>query len=317
MGRPSDASTVALLLAQRISEVPEPPLKAREFWAVMDSIEDPATLLGQSASDIARLTSLDPALSDRIAARLHAATAFAIEREQLERSGIAVVSPLDDGYPQRLVAHLGQGAPPMLYVAGDPEILKRPALAIVGSRDVSREGAEVARDAAQLAVRNGYAVVSGGAKGVDQLAMRAALDAGGAVVGVLADSLSRQLREPETRQAVIDGAVCLCTPYKPSAGFTPANAMGRNKLIYALADATLVVASDHDKGGTWAGAVEALRARYTDVVIWMGDGCGSGNPALSTRGGRPVTDVESIFPFQRPPAEDEAALTADQLALDV
>jgi predicted Rossmann fold nucleotide-binding protein DprA/Smf involved in DNA uptake len=55
-----------------------------------------------------------------------------------------------------------------------------------------------------------------------------------------------------------DGQLVLLSPYDPQAGFNIGNAMQRNKLIYALADAALVVQADYGKGGTWAGAIEQL-----------------------------------------------------------
>jgi predicted Rossmann fold nucleotide-binding protein DprA/Smf involved in DNA uptake len=55
-----------------------------------------------------------------------------------------------------------------------------------------------------------------------------------------------------------EGRLTLVSPYDPNAGFNVGNAMQRNKLIYALADTALVVSSDLDKGGTWAGAIEQL-----------------------------------------------------------
>jgi len=60
------------------------------------------------------------------------------------------------------------------------------------------------------------------------------------------------------RRLLMDGQLVLVSPYDPGAGFNVGNAMQRNKLIYALADAALVVNSDFEKGGTWAGAVEQL-----------------------------------------------------------
>ena len=149
----------------------------------------------------------------------------------------------------------------------------------------------VAREAAA----RGLPVVSGGARGIDQEAMAAALDAGGNAVGVLADSLSRQVTKPPVRRAVLEGRLCLCTPYKPSAGFSVANAMGRNRLIYTLSEVALVVASDNGQGGTWEGAVEAIRGRLTDVVVWAGDGAGPGNSALVALGGRPAGSVADVL----------------------
>jgi predicted Rossmann fold nucleotide-binding protein DprA/Smf involved in DNA uptake len=104
-------------------------------------------------------------------------------------------------------------------------------------------------------------VVSGGARGVDQIAMSSALEAGGVVVGVLADSLLRRSVSREARYALADGRLLLISPYDPEAGFNVGTAMGRNKLIYALADYGLVVSADYGKGGTWEGAQEELRRK--------------------------------------------------------
>jgi predicted Rossmann fold nucleotide-binding protein DprA/Smf involved in DNA uptake len=172
-----------------------------------------------------------------------------------------------------------------------------------------------ARAAAALAVEHDLGVVSGGAKGVDRLAMQAALDAGGHAVGVLADSLTRTVRDAEIRRMIGDGRLCLCTPYKPTAGFSVPNAMGRNKLIYALSEATLVVAADLDKGGTWAGATEALKSSSAPVLVWTGQGAGPGNARLVELGAIPVDSLETLFPL---PAIDTSPRSGtDQLALDV
>jgi len=58
---------------------------------------------------------------------------------------------------------------------------------------------------------------------------------------------------------LLDERLVLISPYDPAAGFNIGNAMQRNKLVYALADAALVVGAEPRKGGTWAGAVEQLK----------------------------------------------------------
>ena len=60
--------------------------------------------------------------------------------------------------------------------------------------------------------------------------------------------------------------------------------MGRNKLIYTLADYALVVASDAGKGGTWAGATEALKARRVPVFVLDGPDIPEGNRQLLQQG---------------------------------
>ena len=71
--------------------------------------------------------------------------------------------------------------------------------------------------------------------------------------------------------------------------------MGRNRLTYALSELALIVASDSGQGGTWEGAVEAIRGRLTDVGIWEGAGTGPGNAALIALGGRPAGSVADVL----------------------
>ena len=110
--------------------------------------------------------------------------------------------------------------------------------------------------------------------------MQAALEAGGIAFGALADSLERTARQADVREFVSDGKLVLLTRYAPDAGFSVGAAMGRNKLIYGLAEFAVVVSSDYQTGGTWAGAVEALRAGWCPVLARDGDGVPSGNKEL-------------------------------------
>jgi len=309
----SASSLAALLLCQRLQETPTAPLKSSEYWALLDAIGDPAALLGLDATAIGQAAGVDAAMADRVALLLGAATGFALKLEEAEQSGLRMIASVDEAYPQVLLERLGRRAPPLLYLVGDPALLLADQLGIVGSRDVGEEAAAVARQAATAAVDTGFGVVSGAAKGIDRLAMAAALAAGGTAVGVLADSLVRMTRDPEVRRAVTDGRLCLCTPYKPTAPFSVANAMGRNKLIYALSKATLVVAADAETGGTWAGAVEALRQSISPVLIWNGAGGGPGNALLTRRGGIGVARLAELFPLPDSPAQG----ASDQLALEV
>ena len=79
----------------------------------------------------------------------------------------------------------------------------------------------------------------------------------------------------------MDARLVLISPYDPAAGFNVGHAMQRNKMIYALADAALVVTSDFEKGGTWAGAIEQLeRLHFVPVFVRNGANAGKGNAAL-------------------------------------
>jgi predicted Rossmann fold nucleotide-binding protein DprA/Smf involved in DNA uptake len=317
MNSRSASSLAAMLLCQRLQQTPAAPLKSSEYWVLLEAVGDPAVLLGLNAATIARRFEVDAPLAERVATLLGAATGFALQLEEAEQQGLRLVASVDDNYPHVLIDRLGRRAPPLLYLVGDPTLLQADRLGIVGSRDIGEEAATVTRHAAAAAVEAGLGVVSGAAKGVDRLAMGAALEASGTAVGVLADSLARMTRDPEVRRAVTDGRLCLCTPYKPTAPFSTANAMGRNKLIYALSKATLVVAAAAETGGSWSGAVEAIRQATAPVLVWTGPGAGPGNPLLSQRGGIGVGRLADLFPLPDAPRPRAPRSISDQLALEV
>lgn len=208
--------------------------------------------------------------------------------EQWQARAIWVVSRADADYPRRLKARLREDAPAVLYGCGDVRILESGGLAVVGSRHVDDELIDYTTAVGRLAAKAGRTVVSGGAKGIDQAAMRGALEAGGRVSGVLADSLEKTAMNREHRNLLLDGQLVLTSPFDPSAGFNVGHAMQRNKLIYALADASLVVSSDLNKGGTWAGAVEQLdKFNFVPVYVRSIGESSPGLDALRSKGANP------------------------------
>ena len=156
---------------------------------------------------------------------------------------------------------------------------------MVGSRHLDQAGQECAAFVGNACGLSGLVLYSGGAKGVDTLSMEAALDVRGSAVAVLADSLEKTIRSTKIDAALKRGDLCLVTPYSPNAGFSVGAAMGRNRLIYCLADYAIVVASDAEKGGTWAGATEALRAGWMPVFVLDHPAMPDGNRLLLQRGG--------------------------------
>lgn len=308
MRTPDDRSLVALLLTSHLVPREVKPLRSSEFWSLVERVEDLEALAGESPSEIQARAGVPESRAVVIHELLRGATGFAFELEDLQRRGIHVLSALDEPYPPALRRKLAGAAPPVLYVAGPTHLLASDGIGIVGARDVGPEAARVANEAARLVASHGLTVYSGAAKGIDQIAMNAAFAGGGAVVGILADGLERRLRDPETRRAIHEERVCLLSPYKPTMGFTVANAMARNKLIYAMARKTFVVQSDLEKGGTWAGATEWMRRAPRDVAVWTGPGKGNGNDALVAAGAQVIERLETLVEAgdpASPPAEAE------------
>jgi predicted Rossmann fold nucleotide-binding protein DprA/Smf involved in DNA uptake len=210
--------------------------------------------------------------------------------------GIWVLSRGETAYPRRLRRGLGNAAPPLLYGVGDPARLELGGLAVVGSRDVEDEDRILTERVAERCAGQGVQVVSGGARGIDQTAMCAALNAGGSAAGVLAERLDRAATTRGNREAIQGGKLTLISPYPPEAHFSVGQAMGRNKLIYALADFALVVRFAHGEGGTWAGVDEHLRKNKSSsparVFVNVSRAPEAGWSELRGHGARPFPEAD-------------------------
>jgi predicted Rossmann fold nucleotide-binding protein DprA/Smf involved in DNA uptake len=219
--------------------------------------------------------------------------------ERWHARAIWVISRADAGYPRRLKVRLREDAPAVLYGCGDIRLLESGGLAVVGSRHVDEALINYSVSIGNLAARAGRTLVSGGAKGVDQAAMQGALEVGGKVCGVLADSLEKMTLTREHRNLLLEGRLTLISPYDPNAGFNVGNAMQRNKVIYALADASLVVSSDIDKGGTWAGAIEQLeKLKFVPVYVRSTGAPSAGLDALRKRGALAWPNPNDVSAFE-------------------
>lgn len=230
---------------------------------------------------------------DRISGLLDRSMALGIVLERWQRAGLWVMSRSDPDYPQRLKKRLRFDAPPALYGCGNRQLLAAGGIAVVGSRAVDDADLAFTTRIGQQIALQGYSVVSGGARGVDEAAMLGALDREGTVTGVLADSLLRASSSSRYRRGLMDDNLVLVSPFNPEAGFSAGNAMARNKYVYCLADAAVVVASTKNKGGTWAGAIENLKRQW--VPTWVkSDAAGSGNAVLVDLGARwlPAENLE-------------------------
>jgi predicted Rossmann fold nucleotide-binding protein DprA/Smf involved in DNA uptake len=282
----SPDTQIVLLLCGRFGRARESglePLEPREYYALAARLKE----LGRALTDLLGLDGgglLDlPIEPTRLQALMERGGALALVLEGWTSRGLWVLSQTDEAYPPRLCA-LGTQAPPLLYGAGDPGLLQsnRPALAIVGSRHIDEATETYAQEVARACARGKITVVSGAARGVDRQSMDAALDAGGTVIGVVAHTLARVA--VGNAAPLLDGQLTLISPYDPNAGFNVGNAMGRNKHIYALADAALVVNTATREGGTWAGATEALKRGYPPVYVRMEEGVPAGNVELLEAG---------------------------------
>jgi DNA processing protein len=200
-------------------------------------------------------------------------------------------------YPSRL---LQLASPPQqLYVRGDlSALLDKPTVAIVGSRSVSPYGREVTSKLAQALAEQGIVIISGLALGVDAIAHRAALDAGGLTIAVLPSSVEhpypashRNLAE----QIVQQGGVLLseypggAVPYKQ-------NFVARNRIVAGLCDALLITEAAEKSGSLHTARFALETGRDVLVVpgsIYSRTSTGTNN--LLKSGATPVTNMDDIL----------------------
>lgn len=167
------------------------------------------------------------------------------------------VRPIPADQQKRLGFEEGRG--PRVWYAGDAELLCRPCVAIVGTREVSDEGAARARRLAKELSAAGAVVVSGLARGVDTEAMTSALRSGGRTIGVLGTPLDKVTPKPNARlQEEIYASHLLLSQFPKSAPVTKRNFPARNKLMAAVSDATVIIEAS-DTSGTLHQAAECAR----------------------------------------------------------
>ena len=172
-------------------------------------------------------------------------------------------------------------------MVGDLPDLRR-AISVVGTRRADDEALDFAYSLAREAVLNGFAVVSGGAMGIDRAAHEGAVDGGGRTVVVLPTGLDAPY--PRANHDLFErvcGAGCLLTEVEDGADAQPGRFLTRNRLIAALGRSTIVVQAPSRSGALSTARFATRLGRPVFAVPaspW--DPRGSGNLSLLSKGAR-------------------------------
>lgn len=293
-----DRHLASIALAARLGDGPRP-LSPKKFWELLHRIDGDPTLAAEvDEEDVRRLGTRQ--------------TSAALHITELKSQAITVLTPFHQQYPQRYLERLGSLAPPLLYAAGNLDAANEPdvtSIGIVGSRGASEAELAFAEELGRECAASGFRTVSGGAKGVDAAGLNAAWTSGGFVLAVLAEGVRRAIRRRGLRQIIADEQGAILSAVHPDTGFSVGAAMGRNKLVYAASDLTVVAAVDEGGGGTWSGADEALRRGFGRVAVLLGT---NAEAALVDRGALRIDAAASIHRLLREPAvPDPEANTRD------
>ena len=159
---------------------------------------------------------------------------------EIDKHQARLLTPIDDDWPNQLN---DLAAPPIaLIVKGNVSALNQKSLAIVGTRNPTSYGARIAGDFAAGFADREWAIVSGGAYGIDSFAHKGALIAEGVTVAVIASGIDINYPAGNTRLfAEICETGAMVTEFMPGQRALPHRFLTRNRLIAALSKATLVV----------------------------------------------------------------------------
>ncbi len=293
------ALLLAASLGKRSAEGPLP-LTLAEYRELVEALfaegVRPRDLLGPDASAIASALVLrfpekfrQRITGDRIGRLLDRGGKLALALSRWTSAGIWVASRADEHYPSRYKKKLGRSSPPIVFGVGPAALLDGGGLAVVGSRKPDESSEKYTMHVGKWAASAKIQIVSGAARGVDEGTMLSCITAGGTAIGVVAESLLTLSTRRNFREAILAGRLTLISSFDPDAGFTVPNAMARNRWIYALSDRALVVACSQGRGGTWAGAIEAIK-HGEPVFVRIGNPERPGNEALLEHGALPAPD---------------------------
>lgn len=291
-------------LAEKMGLLAVDGLGAMRYRKLMASFGSPGAVFS------AGIAELEPLVGEKVALAINLFDFSTVANDILfvQEAGIQVIGFWEADYPAQL-AQLDD-FPALLFVKGNARVLREPGIAVVGTRNPTSYGRRVAEELGGAVARAGAALISGGALGIDGIAHRAALKAGGKTVVVLGSghrnpSPSSHL-DLFSRIAESGGAVV--SEFLPSVKPEPYNFPGRNRIISGLSHAVVIVEGDVDSGALitarWAldqgrdvyavpGNIFSDKSRGTNRLLSQGAFVYTGPEALLGQGReRPLPEID-------------------------
>lgn len=250
------ASTGKLLALSMLSGVG--PVAQRKASQIFDFESKPVELIGTEVPPIGRAIAVAGAWSK----------ALELAEEQLdlaERCGARILSPLDAEYPKLLAAT--KDDPFLLWVRGNLAPIPERSVAIIGTREPTPHGEIIAKRITQFFVEQKWSVVSGLALGCDAIAHRAATEAGGHTVAVLAHGLQTVAPTQHRRLAeeILEKGGALVSQYPIGREPIPQQFVQRDKTQAGMAQGVVMVQSDLQGGSLHASRAAIEYGRWLAV----------------------------------------------------
>lgn len=259
---PATLSPAELEARLRLHALPE--LGPRRYATLLAAFGSASSALGAPAAAWRSLGLPAICAEARRSAAVRESAASVLRWLEVDEHHLLLVDHAD--YPP-LLGELGD-APPLLFVAGAPQALQRPQLAVVGSRRASSPGLRCATAFSQALAAGGFVITSGLAVGIDGAAHEGALQAGGTTVAVLGTGLERLYpeRHRELARRIVEGGGALVSELPLECAPQPANFPRRNRIISGLALGVLVVEASPSSGSLITARLAAEQGREVYAI---------------------------------------------------
>lgn len=269
-----------LLLTSQLGDPRRKPLTVAQFRTLARRVAEAERDLASRDMEVSDLEKLgyDKAMAQRIYGLLSGINQLREYLRRAENCDCFPVTRLNPCYPLSVLKRLGLDSPGVLWAKGDVSLLNRPAVAVIGSRDLREENRRFAEEAGRQIAKQGYVLVSGNARGADKTAQEACLKAGGKVISIVADSLQRQPLMRNVLYLSLDDF---------DAAFSSRRALQRNYVIHTMASLTIAAQCTLGKGGTWDGILANLKHGWNPVCIFADGSDGAAD--LQNRGVQGIT----------------------------
>jgi DNA processing protein len=215
--------------------------------------------------------------------------------ERIQAAGIQILISDEENYP-RYLKEIDQ-PPPILYIKGELSLEDEWSVAIVGTRKVTHYGRQVAQEFSRVLADHKITIISGLARGIDGIAHKAAIDAGGRTIAVLGSGVDR-IYPAEHRNLAEEicksGAVV--SDYPPGTAPEASNFPPRNRIISGLSRATIVI----EAGQTSGALITADFANNQGRNVYAVPGSiynvqSKGTNKLIQQGAKPLLDIRDVL----------------------
>jgi DNA processing protein len=243
---------------------------AATYQKLLDKFASPKEVVAAKKEVIASIPRLSKAKAEEILAVNERMDEIESLMLRLDDLGVAIVTVADESYP--VLLRQVKNPPPIVYIYGQIKKQDENGMAIVGSRNATKKGLQIAHSFGKRLAERGFTIVSGYAKGIDTESHLGALEAGGRTIMVLSTGMMHfKLRNAgfESYEFLKQNGAVISEMY-PTESWTVGSAMARNRLVIGLSKAVLVVECQL-KSGTMNAAQTAQKMNKPLFVLQYQD----------------------------------------------